>query len=117
MDNEIKDITNSYLLDVFNYETLSETSILWNVLEKKATAETTYINEMNYEKSEILACFFVMHNESIKETGSTSESISIGHVSIAGSNEVNSNLLALANETLANYGRNSNTITFETFNV
>lgn len=88
MNNEIKNITNNYLLDVFNYEEILENSMLWSILEKKAIKETNYITLLNDGKAEVLACYFVLHNEGIKSTSSSNESISIGHVSITGSNEL-----------------------------
>ena len=110
----IKILTNSYLQDIYKYELIDlNNNFLWQFLQNEFNnnidenkADTSFI------QADILACIYIKLNE-VRGGGvssnSSSESLSIGHISynINNSNgSKTSNVLILAEGKILTYSKN-----------
>lgn len=114
IDEAMKILTNSYLADIYKYEIIDENSNLeWLYLQEEFNknidenkANTTFI------QADILACLYIELNEARGggvSSNSSSESVSIGHISYNINNDNStsrSSVLLLAEGKLLSYSKN-----------
>ncbi|MDR2008639.1 MAG: hypothetical protein LBQ34_06685 [Alphaproteobacteria bacterium] len=86
INDVIKTITNSYLVDIFNLTAIALDSTWWGVLERAYNNIVVY-DYTNAEIGEILACLYVMRTQTTGSNGnSSSRSYSVGDISVSESN-------------------------------